>query len=111
MTALLSILLAFLPIITTAPAQCRPASKHALVWLAAADKASSRHDPKTANDQLDKSLAALGQAYLTPNLLDDTDMHLVIARDNQRRGRLSKAAVLKRRILIERLGLCGVKVT
>lgn len=87
--------------------RCGAAVQTANAQLHLADRATARRDGRAANAALDAGLAALGNAYASPPTLDDTGMHLVLATVEQRKGRFAKAALLKRRVLMERLQLCG----
>lgn len=99
----------FLLTAATAPAasKCHAMAKRADVALHAADEAGARGDYRSANKVLDSALDTLGNAYAAPSANDDTGMHLVLARERQRRGQPRQAAALKRSILLERVALCG----
>ena len=86
---------------------CQPASGQALELLRKADGALARREARAANANLDAALKTLGSAYRRPTMMDDTGMHLLVAQSHQRQGKLTQAARLKRRVLVERLGLCG----
>lgn len=89
-------------------AGCQLASEQARAPMAAAEKALARGDARTANTMLDTALRALGNSYRQPNTLDDTGMHLTLANIQQGKGKLRLAAGLKRKVLKERLQLCGI---
>lgn len=87
--------------------RCLAERPGATASLARADAATARRDPRTANRALDQGLRMLGEAYQRPETDDDTGMHLVLADVAARKGQWTRAAMLKRRILVERLSLCG----
>lgn len=88
--------------------KCKLASDRALVLLAAADNAIIRRNFVAANTSLDASLDALGDAYVNEYSLDDTGMHLIVAADQQKHGKVETASTNKRVILVSRLEDCGV---
>ncbi|QYE33002.1 hypothetical protein KZX46_02360 (plasmid) [Polymorphobacter sp. PAMC 29334] len=91
---------------TTAAAACQP--QHAQELLVASDAAQRKGDAKTSNTRLDEALALLGTRYRTQATIDDTGMHLIVANIQLHKGQIHQAAVLKRRILVERLRMCKV---
>lgn len=75
---------------------------------AALDEGASRLSAGRAEEaiaRLQEGLAALGDRYRTPDLIDDTGMKLLAAEDNQRAGRTPEAAEVMRRVLAARLSL------
>lgn len=92
-----------------ANAACKLASRQTLQFIAAADTASTRTRFSVANSLLDTASKVLGNSYSQDNLEDDTDQHWMLAQIFEERGELKRAAFLKRRILVERLGICGVR--
>lgn len=71
-----------------------------------ADMAVKRGDQRTANARLDQALQTLGMRYHSPTMIDDSDMHLLLARQAIAKGRLRQAAAIKRQVLSDRLQLC-----
>lgn len=57
---------------------------------------------------LDTALLTLGDTYHNDAMLDDSGMHLEVARIIEEKGELKRAAYVKRRILSERLEDRGV---
>ncbi len=92
------------------PAVCREAAARALPTLDLADRALRRGDALNAGSLYDTALQSVGPDYRTPGLIDDTGTRLTLAAAERRRGRLRPAAELKRRVLVERLRLCGTEV-
>lgn len=91
----------------SAPPACPVAVGRTLPALRAADVSLARGDARQANAKLDLALATLGTAFRRRGLLDDTGLKLVLAQTEERKGKLSKAAGIKRRVLESRLRLCG----
>ncbi len=73
---------------------------------ATADMAAKRGDQRGANIRLDEALRTLGTRYRSREMIDDSDMHLLLARQAIAKGRLRQAVAIKRRILSDRLQLC-----
>lgn len=71
-----------------------------------ADAAIARRDYAAANHMLDEGLAVLGAAYVNPQALDDTRLHLALARYHEKKGRLRNTAAGRRTVLADRLALC-----
>ena len=86
---------------------CEAAESRSL--LAAADAAMAKRDFRAGNARLDEALASLGSRYRTSAMIDDTGMHLTLANIQLSKGKLRQAAVLKRRVLAERLELCAAQ--
>ena len=63
-----------------------------------------------ANILLKKVLADLGGQYLSKNIIDDTGSRLIIAKDQENRGELEKAAKIRFSILKCRLNLLREKL-
>ena len=78
----------------------------ALTQLLAADAASATRHYVRANRSLDAALKRLGGAYAPPGAWDHTEMHLLAAWDQERKGHLVNAARVKRRILLQRTHMC-----
>lgn len=95
---------------TTVNAECRSASRNAVVVLLQADKASESRKFRTTNVLIDVALIKLGNAYFQTNMKDDTDQHLGLANIIEKQGELKRAASIKRDILRERLRYCGVRL-
>lgn len=86
---------------------CRPAVERALPDLRAADALLARGDARSANARLDAGLRTVGDAYRRPDRIDDSGLLSVFARTEESKGRFASAARIKRRLLRERLELCG----
>lgn len=109
-TVVLALLIAVSAVADTrAPATsaCRTAIERALPELRAADVLLVRKEMRAANARLDAGLRTLGNAYHRPGMIDDSGLSLVVALTDERRGRLERAARIKRHLLSERLKLCG----
>lgn len=91
-------------------AVCREAVARALPTLDLADRALRRGDALNAGSLYDTALQSVGTAYQAPGRIDDTGQRLALAAAERRRGRVRPGAELKRRVLVERLRLCGAEV-
>ena len=100
------VVLALFATATSAEGRCRSGYAGASAKLQVADRAAARRNFSAANRALDEGLRALGNAYAPPRMMDDSGMHLVVAWDQERKGRLKNAAAIKRRILVDRMSLC-----
>ena len=89
--------------------RCGEAGNRATPQLSAADRALARGDARQANLLLDQALRTLGDQYANGSMLDDTGMHLVLAQAPQSKGRVNQAAAIRRKVLTERLHLCGTE--
>lgn len=74
----------------------------------AAANALKRGDYPAAIRQLDHGLRTIGDRYIDQDAMDDSAMKLVFAQDEQRKGRLQRAAVIKQRVLAARAAMCGI---
>lgn len=104
---MLNTLLIVLAVTTPVAPRCLPNVQPATAQLKVADAAAARRDYRVADAALDTGLHELGNGYAPPPTNDDTGMHLVVANSQRSRGKLKLAVELKRRVLAERLGLCG----
>lgn len=73
--------------------------------LLAADKAMESQNWVLANAELKRGLAVMGSRYVSPNVIDDSGMKLVLAGVEEQKGNVAKAVAIRRRILGERLEL------
>lgn len=95
--------------VASAPSGCSSAIARTVPILQAADVSLARGDSQRANARFDLALSNLGSAYRRRGLLDDSGMKLVLASAEENKGRLTKAAGIKRRVLESRLQLCGYR--
>jgi hypothetical protein len=58
-----------------------------------------------ANTLLKKGLDTLGSLYVSPKIVDDSGMKLVLASAEEEKGSLQVAATIRRRVLVARLSL------
>ncbi len=77
--------------------------------LAAAEVEIQNRNWLAANQLLKQGLAALGNSYLTPEMIDETGTKLLLADIEERKGSLETAALIRRRILGDRLSLLRAK--
>lgn len=103
-------LLLLAPATSSSPSfnRCQPRFEKAAAQLRVADGATKRGDYRAANVALDAGLERLGYDYAPPEVADDTDLHLILAKGQQRNGKLRLAAASKRSILASRLRLCSL---
>jgi len=98
------------PAFADASAECKmeKAADQAGALLQRADFAKSKNDFRSAAEFLAQGLAELHDYYLatpTPPMLDDSGMHLVLADSADQRGDSKLAAMIRRSVLVDRLGL------
>jgi hypothetical protein len=75
-----------------------------------ANNAIERQDWTAASVLAKRGLAALGNRYNTPDIIDDTDMHLIAADIEEKEGHLQNAATNRCRFLASRLELFRRKI-
>ncbi len=100
---------AFLMLLTSTASpqpRCQSGFAAASEQLRLADHSVTRRDFPAANRALDAALDKLGHAYAPGGMLDDSGMHLVVASQQERRGKLKDAVEIKRRILTDRMAMC-----
>ena len=73
--------------------------------LLAAEQAMESQNWILANAELKRGLEVMGSRYVSPNVIDDSGMKLVLARVEEQKGDVAKAVAIRRRILGERLEL------
>ncbi len=73
--------------------------------IIAADKAAEMDEWVLANTLLKKGLDTLGSRYVTPAMIDDTGMKLVLASAEEQKGSLQVAVTIRRLVLAARLSL------
>lgn len=77
--------------------------------LVAADKAVEKEEWVLANTLLKKGLDTLGSLYVSPKIVDDSGMKLVLASAEEKKGSFQVAATIRRRVLAARLSLLREK--
>lgn len=73
--------------------------------LAEANRAVEMQHFDEALPPLNRGLEIMGQAYLSPGLLDDSSLKLALAEKFQRQQQKDRAVYIKSRTLAERLAL------
>ena len=88
------------------PGRCGSSYTVATAARRQAELASRRGDLAAASARLDDGLRALGSRYATREVIDDSGMHLLLAKQAQAKGRLKQANAIKGDVLTSRLQLC-----
>jgi len=79
------------------------------LFLSLGDKKIEEQKWAEANDLFKQGIARLGDAYFSPNTIDDTGMTLIVADRAEQEGNLEMAAKIHQRILANRLYLYEAK--
>jgi len=83
--------------------------QRASALLQAATAAEAAGDRATAMKRLQEGIDAIGDAYVSEDTLDETDMRLLASADQERKGNLEGAYRLRRSVLENRLALLQAK--
>jgi len=79
------------------------------LFLSLGDKKIAEQKWAEANDLFKQGIARLGDAYFSPNTIDDTGMTLILADRAEQEGNLEMAAKIRQEILANRLYLYETK--